>query len=158
MPPNAKSIESGITEATINDARTLRRNRKSTAMTSSPPSIRFLASCCGARNQLGLVVERRDLHVRRQALADLVQPRAHIADHAAGVGALELEHHPADDFALAVLRDRALPRERAHLDVGHVAHEHRHPAAHGDDHLPDLGERLGPPHAAQGEALAAVST
>ena len=62
-----KSSANGIVTATISAVRTLNRNRPSTTSTSTMPRSRFRSTVLGRLvNQLGAVVVRHDLDVRRQ--------------------------------------------------------------------------------------------
>ncbi len=50
MPMKPLSMESGMTAATMSDARTSRRKKKSTATTSSEPSIRLRRTVAAVRS------------------------------------------------------------------------------------------------------------
>ena len=54
MPMKPTSIESGMTAATISDARTSRRKTKSTTMTRRLPSTRFVATVRVVRSMTSL--------------------------------------------------------------------------------------------------------
>ena len=157
IPKKATSMESGMTEATISDARTSRRKKKSTAITRSEPSRRFFVTVWdGAVDDLALVVEGSDLHARRQRLLDLGDPRLHPRGHVLAVLALEHDDHARHRLALPVAGDGAAAGQRAHPDVGHVPEEDRHALDRGQHDAAQVLDAGGEAAPAHGEALGAV--
>ena len=134
MPATVNSIESGITSAVRNAARTLPSSTNRTAITSSAPSTRLRSHRRDrAVDELGAVVDRPRLDARRQAAVDLRELRGRALRDRAAVLADQHEDGAEHDLA-AVLGGRAGAQLAAEPDLGDVADADRDAArvAHDD--------------------------
>ncbi len=93
----------------------------------------------GAADEIGAVVDDVDGDAGRQLLLDLLDARAHVADHVAAVRAEEHHHDARHRLALALTRDDAVAERGRDLDLGDGAHEGRRAVVPGaDDDVGDL--------------------
>ena len=82
----------------------------------------------GDRDERGAVVERHELHARRQAAVavDLLDLRLDARHHVVGVQRAVHDHDRRDHVVLVVAAGLAEPRHIADIDLGDVLHLHRH--------------------------------
>ena len=110
----------------------------------------------GAADQFGLIVERFNLDARWQRFLNLGHPLAHAIDHVARIGPLQLQHHAAYDFFLAVVRHGAVPWQGADHHGADITHPHRGATIGTDLHAQHIVCVLHTTKAAQRVALPAL--
>ena len=93
------------------------------------------------------VVERHDLHARRQALLERLDLLLDPVDHVNGADAVARDHD-APDRLLCALDECGRSERIAELHVGDLAHEDRHAVLGADDHLLQVARALDEPEAA----------
>ena len=74
----------------------------------------------GLVDQPAAVVEYVDGDALRKPRPELVKASAHVADELPRVGAPQTKNKSFDRLAVTIGRDRAIPRQRAHLDPRNV--------------------------------------
>src|SRR5260370_8586569 len=96
---------------------------------------------CATRglNQFGAVVERNDMHARRQAGFNLPDFLLHAVDYVFRVLTRPCHDHATDGFR-AVFYKRRRPEGVADLDSAEVFHKDRSAVMRGDDDIADIVE------------------
>ena len=155
---NEAASDSGITVATMSDARTDSVNANRTRVTRSAPSIKVVKDGLERRiDEDRAVVERGYLHSFRQNVpSDLVQALAEQRQHHRRVLAAPHEHDALHGVVLVSPRDHSLPRLVPLAHLGHVADEHGNALVLLHHGLRDVVDAREDPDAANDEHLAAA--
>ena len=107
-------------------------------------------------HQISAVVKDVDRNPLGECRLKLLEPFAYPIDYLPGIGAAQPQYQSFNSLLLTISRDRTVPGDSAHANLGHVTDAYRNSVEGADDNVDKIVDRVDAPFRANQQGLLAL--